>query len=355
VAIGLPAYNGEAHIQEAIDCILGQTHEDLRLFVVDDASSDATFELARERGRRDRRVHVERNSRRVGLVGNWRHSYARARELCPEAPYFAWASDHDLHDERWLESLVRALDRRPQAAFAYCKHRWQRADGSRYGADDRWPKLDSEPGPGRRLGAVLSHHHCGAMVYGLFRAEALDRSAGIRRVIGPDRLLLSELIARSEATFIDEELWTRRFPGLTSRARQRGAIFPHGAPVRTYLNPHLVHGLLLCRRLIILPGLPATDRMRGVGVCARFVAASGRGAGRKRGRHLVKRTRRTRKRAARVRKRWRARTRHARQQVAGRIGTPDRSGHATLHPMEHSSPPQAVALVNQQPSQLPAP
>ena len=58
VIIGSPLFNHADHVREAIESILGQTFTDFALVLVDDVSSDATPEIAREYVERDARVSV---------------------------------------------------------------------------------------------------------------------------------------------------------------------------------------------------------------------------------------------------------------------------------------------------------
>ena len=44
VSIILPTFNGQAYIQEAVDSILGQTYQNFELIVIDDGSTDKTYE-----------------------------------------------------------------------------------------------------------------------------------------------------------------------------------------------------------------------------------------------------------------------------------------------------------------------
>ena len=50
VSCVIPVYNGEAHLGEAIDSVLGQDPRPLEVIVVDDGSTDATPEVAQSRG-----------------------------------------------------------------------------------------------------------------------------------------------------------------------------------------------------------------------------------------------------------------------------------------------------------------
>ena len=46
VSVIIPAYNAEEYIERAMKSVLGQTHEELELIVVDDGSTDGTQDIA---------------------------------------------------------------------------------------------------------------------------------------------------------------------------------------------------------------------------------------------------------------------------------------------------------------------
>ena len=69
VSVLMPVFNGEQHIREAIESILGQTYSDFELLVVDDHSTDSTGEIVREYCERDARIRAARNQEAKGTVG----------------------------------------------------------------------------------------------------------------------------------------------------------------------------------------------------------------------------------------------------------------------------------------------
>src|SRR3954470_23195756 len=77
---GLAAYNGEAHIAEAIESLLTQTRSDLAIVVVDDASTDATADICARYAQLDSRVSYARNDRQLGLSANWQRAFELAGE-----------------------------------------------------------------------------------------------------------------------------------------------------------------------------------------------------------------------------------------------------------------------------------
>jgi glycosyltransferase involved in cell wall biosynthesis len=56
VVIGMPVWNGERFLSEAIESILGQTYGDLELVISDNGSNDTTAEICCTYARRDDRI-----------------------------------------------------------------------------------------------------------------------------------------------------------------------------------------------------------------------------------------------------------------------------------------------------------
>jgi glycosyltransferase involved in cell wall biosynthesis len=234
---GLPAYDGATHVAEALESLLGQEDGDLAVIVVDDASTDATAEIAERYAAIDPRVSLVRNPERVGMVENWRRCFALARARHPDLKYFAWASDHDTWHPRWLRALAGELERRPQAVLAYPLPTRVGADGAPlHPAVERYKgRLHAKTGwtfetrgrerAGRRFRTTVRSMSAGNMIYGLWRAEALERCGVFFPILAPDRLVVA--LASLEGEFVQsrEFLWYRRFRVQTSNERQRRALF----------------------------------------------------------------------------------------------------------------------------------
>src|SRR6266446_7917265 len=74
VSIIVPVFNGERYLRDSLDSILAQTYPRTEIFVMDDASTDGTREVAAAYGER---VKYHRQETNRGIYGNANGGIAR--------------------------------------------------------------------------------------------------------------------------------------------------------------------------------------------------------------------------------------------------------------------------------------
>ncbi len=277
VVIGAPLYNHASELPEAIESILSQTYGDFQFVLVDDGSTDDTRSIVREYATLDDRIVYHRNDERLGMLDNWRRTFEYACELAPGMEFFAWASDHDVWHPRWLAALVDVLDRHPEVVLAYPRNR--RIDTAGRVTDKRPWTFDTRgvTALDERFQKTLRLMSAGNMIYGLGRAEAIRRAGVFRRVLVPDRLLLTELAMQGQFTQVPEVLWFRRWYGrIFSLRRQRQAFFPCGRPLHAYMPWWVSHAVAVGYLFgVDGVGAPAVSRPRGLRLGLRYLRMAG--------------------------------------------------------------------------------
>lgn len=89
VSAVVPVYNGEAHLSNILDSILGQTYSQIEMILVDDGSSDGTLSVAESYRERfaargyDYRI-VQSEHRNASAAINQGLSYVSGKEVIPE-------------------------------------------------------------------------------------------------------------------------------------------------------------------------------------------------------------------------------------------------------------------------------
>lgn len=68
VSVLMPVYNGDRFLPDAIDSILKQTFTDYELIIIDDASTDNSWQILREYASLDERIRLFRNQDNMGLA-----------------------------------------------------------------------------------------------------------------------------------------------------------------------------------------------------------------------------------------------------------------------------------------------
>lgn len=72
VSVLIPVYNREKFILCALKSAINQTYENIEIIVVDNKSTDRTFELIKEFERNNQNVKVYQNEKNLGPVLNWK-------------------------------------------------------------------------------------------------------------------------------------------------------------------------------------------------------------------------------------------------------------------------------------------
>jgi len=71
VSICIPTYNGEKHIEQCLVSATNQTYKNIEIIIIDDASTDNTWNIINQYAVTDKRIKLYRNDNNIGLVGNF--------------------------------------------------------------------------------------------------------------------------------------------------------------------------------------------------------------------------------------------------------------------------------------------
>lgn len=282
LCIGLPVYNGERFLEEALDSILSQTFVDFELIVSDNASTDSTPAIVSRYVERDPRVRYVRHDRNVGASANFDSVWRRCR-----SEYFKWTAADDTCAPRFVEACVEVLDADPDVGLAYPSAAFIGPDSMiTHGFSDRVTTPDVWASDCvRRTGQIVDvllqdGSAANVMIFGVIRSEVLARVRPIGNYFGADMPLVAELAIASGVVEVPETMsFLRRHVGSSSTYDRS----PSAKGQQDFYDPS-VRGALrlqwnLRRRYVALFGLAATapvgpvSRVRMIGS---VIAAIGR-------------------------------------------------------------------------------
>jgi glycosyltransferase involved in cell wall biosynthesis len=102
-------YNGETHLREAVESILNQTFYDFELVIVDDGSTDSSWQILSEYSAKDSRIVLIQNEANLGLEKSLNKGLAATK-----GEYFARQDADDVSGSNRLQLQVDFLDNHPE-------------------------------------------------------------------------------------------------------------------------------------------------------------------------------------------------------------------------------------------------
>lgn len=98
ISVVMPAYNAQTYIEQAIESVLLQTCTDFELIVVDDASTDKTYDIVHKYELKDSRVRCYKNETNSGV--------AYSRNFGVQQAKYDWIAFID-SDDCWREDKLQ--------------------------------------------------------------------------------------------------------------------------------------------------------------------------------------------------------------------------------------------------------
>jgi len=233
VSIGMPVYNGEDHIREAIESVLAQTFTDFELIIADNCSEDRTESICREYADKDSRIRFFRHESNLGASKNFTFVFEQSR-----GNYFKWAAHDDAMAPTYVQRCVETLEEcGPIVVLCFSQRLVMSYDGHVLGPDlpARWfeagPPLDRISFA--RLMRVNAIHFC-IFGFGLMRRDVLAKT----RLIGPysysDLVLAAEMRLLGEFREVAEPLFYMRLHNESTPAMKKRRTWTGEAQ---YLDP----------------------------------------------------------------------------------------------------------------------
>jgi glycosyltransferase involved in cell wall biosynthesis len=275
LTVGLPVYNGERYLAEALDALLGQSFRDFELIISDNASTDRTEQICRRYLARDKRIRYFRQPVNLGAAPNHNFVVEQAR-----GEYFKWASHDDLYHRDLLRRCVEVLDAHPEVVLCHAWAAFIDTEGAVVHRVDYRLATDSPSAP-RRFADMLFVQG-GDDVYGVMRTDVLRRTPLHGSYHHAERTLVTELGLYGPFHQVPEVLYFRRdHPGRAERARpSRRARAANFDPRRANRLRHPALRLLVEYVWGYVAGiqrapLSPLDRLRCYGHLLRWAASRG--------------------------------------------------------------------------------
>jgi glycosyltransferase involved in cell wall biosynthesis len=268
ISIGMPVYNCEAYLRQALNSLLKQTYQDLELIISDNASTDGTANICAEYASRDKRIRYIRQPHNIGAPRNWNAVVYEAR-----GEFFKWASGNDYCAPDTLALCLAAMQREPDIVLAYGRTELVDNDGVSLGIYEGDLNIN-EARPSDRFEQVLKRLALNNAQQGLIRTDPLRRTKLDRFYPGGDIPLMAELALYGRFILLPHMMLYRRFaPGTVmtkSSPLEVARIYNPGAknPPRFLCAQQRLDNLFS----VLRSAIPQSEKIRACAIVLKYVA-----------------------------------------------------------------------------------
>ncbi len=107
VSVILSAYNSENTINKSIDSLINQTYKDIEILIVDDKSTDKTFEICKDYEKKYENILFFQNTENIGLTKNLNYLITKSN-----GSFIARQDADDISEPDRIQKQLRFIDQK---------------------------------------------------------------------------------------------------------------------------------------------------------------------------------------------------------------------------------------------------
>lgn len=187
VSVCIPVFNTVKYVKQTIESVLAQQYRNIEILVQDNASIDGTWELIVELAKTFPQLSIERNSRNIGMAGNWNKVIKRSK-----GEYVMLLSADDLLEPGFISCCIAEFQAADVDVVA-THYSMLYPDGSKVGRGQRIAEVDG----------IYQNFACEILRCNPFQINFALFSIGVIKKMQQDENLFSEYVT------CDYGLWLR--------------------------------------------------------------------------------------------------------------------------------------------------
>lgn len=114
ISICIPVYNGAEFLEKALQSLQKQTYSKWEAIIIDDGSSDQSFEIAKRFHLQDPRFEIYQNQKNLGMVRNWNQALKIA-----QGDYICFLHQDDYYQKFYLQEVNDYFKLHPEIAMVF--------------------------------------------------------------------------------------------------------------------------------------------------------------------------------------------------------------------------------------------
>jgi glycosyltransferase involved in cell wall biosynthesis len=232
--MGMPVYNGERYIEEALKSLLAQSCADFEIVISDNASTDRTAAICGDYAAMDSRIRYHRQPANIGLANNQNAVIEMAA-----GRWFLMTHCDDIRSPVYLERSIEVLEADRGVVLCYSGTRDIDEAGRLLSREEPVLKFDA-PDVRTRFRDIIRLDHICEPDFGLMRLDMVRKTRLYGDYADSDRVFLAEMGLRGRFHKISEALFYRR-----AHAEQSTAVAPSRQARTVWFNPAKYRGKLI--------------------------------------------------------------------------------------------------------------
>lgn len=203
VTIGIPVYNEEHFIAQAIESALGQAGQ---IIISDNASTDNTGDICLSYASRYENIVYIKHPVNIGSMSNF--SYCLD---CARTKYFMWLGAHDFIEHGYVEKLLNILQLNSKISFVYANTQYvdERNKEINLNMFNEFAGLRDRSAAKRILSFIENLVDC-SMIHGLHRTSFIRSAMVLKKALGIDHAILCNLASFGPVYHCNNKKYYRR-------------------------------------------------------------------------------------------------------------------------------------------------
>ncbi len=210
ISIGLPVFNGQNYLSQAIESVLNQSYFNFELVISNNGSTDNTSSICETYARKDERIRYHEFDRNYGASINYNKTFELAK-----GKYFKWLAHDDLLTEQNLTKSVEVLESDGKVVLCGSAKTNLDANGKIIDTFNYEGLHLTQINTLLRFRTLLRHFahsftDADLILTGLMRTDILKQTILIANYTSADFTLLADLILKGKFIVLGEALYQRR-------------------------------------------------------------------------------------------------------------------------------------------------
>jgi glycosyltransferase involved in cell wall biosynthesis len=211
ISIGMPVYNGEKNIRNALDSLLAQTFSEFELIISDNGSSDGTEDICREYKLRDSRISYIRHNENRGYFFNFNYVLSLSR-----GEFFMWASSDDQWAPEFIQRNLEILKYYNDIIASISRVKYKKINFNNRINHGTYALMN---GYEANVLKYLKSPGANSRFYALFRKDVIKKSMLKQNFLGADWVIMLNTLAYGKHYELDEVMFYRNYYGVSSNFR----------------------------------------------------------------------------------------------------------------------------------------